>query len=285
MTCVDIDLIGVPVFVLDVEEDGGFRIAGSNRANAQAIGLTAAMSVGRRIEDCASAEAAAFAIGRFSACVAAGRFLEYDQRMDADGAERWWHTTLTPRFDPVEGRVTQIVGVSVEITGRRRAEAALVRDATIDPLTGALNRRGLIAHLDAMAAQPDAASRAFGIAVVDLDGFKAINDRHGHQAGDAVLRHVAQLFLASAAPGEIVARTGGDEFALVLDVADRSDLDVRLEEFRRSLRHAPAAAGTDVRARSSIGGALWEPGRRVEDLLAEADADMYRRKRAARQTR
>ena len=280
MTTVDIDLIGVPVFIIDVEDDGGFRVVAINQADADALGLTASEVAGRRVEDCTAPDIAGHVIKRFSACVSTCRFLEYDEVMHTEGTARWWRTTLTPFLDRETGRVTRIVGVSVEITERKHAEAQLARAVVLDPLTGVLNRRGLEGSVSDAISNPDASGR-IALIVIDLDDFKAINDAHGHQIGDAVLLRVAQQLQASVSSDEVVARLGGDEFALILSVDDEADLERRVALLRRGLAGDQSHAGIELRVGASVGSALWTNGLTRSDLVSRADAEMYRHKRTS----
>lgn len=152
----------------------------------------------------------------------------------------------------------------------RSAHAALH-----DPLTGLPNRSLLRSHLDvARGERPD-----FAVLLLDLDMFKPVNDTHGHEAGDEVLRVTAARLRAAVRPVDVVARLGGDEFAvLVHDGADVRALAARLE----AVVSAPVTLGAvTVVVGVSIGRAVNRvDGSSFEELLRAADADMYRVKRA-----
>ncbi len=151
----------------------------------------------------------------------------------------------------------------------RHAHAALH-----DPLTGLPNRSLLRSHVDvARGERGDVA-----VLLLDLDLFKPVNDTHGHEAGDEVLRVTAARLRAAVRPADVVARLGGDEFAvLVHDGAGVRGLAQRLE----AVVSAPIAVGAvTVRVGVSIGQALHPvDGTSFEELLRAADADMYRVKR------
>ena len=278
MTSVDIDLIGVPVFVVDVEPDGVFRLVGINAADARVVGVDAAAVAGRRIEECVPPDLAAPIIERFSTCVARADLVEYDEQMGSDMPPKWLRTTLTPVVEPVSGRVVRIVGVCVEITERKAIEAELARAVILDPLTGVMNRRGLEREVKAAIHHGFESEDAFGLALIDLDQFKSINDAYGHRVGDAVLRHVANTLQAALSDGETVSRIGGDEFVALLRVSSEDDLYERRAILQRLIDCDALLVGRAVRVRASVGCAIWTYPWVLDDLLSAADAEMYRNK-------
>lgn len=155
--------------------------------------------------------------------------------------------------------------------GAERAARIL---AETDPLTGLLNRTGLISALDALP-RIDVA-----ILFLDLDGFKSVNDRHGHAAGDAVLTAIGAR-LRQAAPGQIVARLGGDEFVVVLtgDAADMADTVAAVAGERVAKPIPLEELCLSVRVGISAGIARGALGSGADALLAEADAALYEVKR------
>jgi diguanylate cyclase (GGDEF)-like protein len=147
--------------------------------------------------------------------------------------------------------------------------------AATDPLTGIPNRR---AFLDRVARAVSAA--AWGhqtvVCLVDLDGFKRVNDEQGHAAGDAVLTAVGSALGGAVRETDTVARLGGDEFAVLADVSVTFSGEMLAER----LRDAVAATGRRHGVTASVGVAEIEPGDDVEDLMHRADAAMYRSKAA-----
>jgi diguanylate cyclase (GGDEF)-like protein/PAS domain S-box-containing protein len=165
-----------------------------------------------------------------------------------------------------------------DVSERVRARAELEARATRDGLTGVLNRSSIIAALQGALDQ----AGAVGVAFIDLDGFKGVNDRRGHAAGDAVLVEVAQRLQAQVRAEDSVGRLGGDEFLVVCPGADASDV----HELARRLDAALAApidhADGPLDGRASIGVACSAAAglaRDAESLVAAADASMYELKR------
>ncbi len=145
-----------------------------------------------------------------------------------------------------------------------------------DPLTGLYNRRGFDEHLAAAISRSVRYGWSFGLVIIDLDGFKGINDRLGHQGGDAVLRQVGEQLRQGLRSGDIAARVGGDEFALLLHIDGPTSLDLILDRLHGGGGIGPAG---DVR---------WTPGlamcpdeaSTVDDLYRVADQRLYEAKAA-----
>jgi diguanylate cyclase (GGDEF)-like protein len=145
--------------------------------------------------------------------------------------------------------------------------------ASTDALTGCPNRR---AFLDRLGGAITAAGtgRRSAVCLIDLDGFKAVNDRDGHAAGDAALVAITAALTGAVRDSDIVARLGGDEFAVLADVSATMDAD----ELAERLRDAVAEAGRDCGVTASVGVALVDLADDVNLLLHRADAAMYRAK-------
>lgn len=163
--------------------------------------------------------------------------------------------------------------------------AELRRLATHDALTGLLNRR---AFERILAEERDRAQRfghPFSLVLFDLDHFKAVNDRHGHPAGDAVLREVAARLLGALRSVDRLARFGGEEFVAILVEVDRAGA---LEVVRGMVAAVaatpvPAAPGLALPMTASAGVALFpEDGRNEQEIVAAADRALYAAKRAGR---
>ena len=160
--------------------------------------------------------------------------------------------------------------------------AELDREAHRDTLVPVANRRGLVRHLDMMIARRERHHVAAALLFVDLDGLKSLNDSFGHSAGDAALVYLAQLMVDGVRQTDLVARIGGDEFAILLDHADEaSAMDT-------ANRLVNSVAGSDFAHRGqrlplsvAIGITVIEPGDTAEAVLERADQEMYREKAVA----
>ncbi len=161
-------------------------------------------------------------------------------------------------------------------TALEQSQAHLAYAATHDSLTGLANRAYLRTRVDGLRQQPD---RAIGVVVVDLDGFKRVNDAGGHEAGDEVLRVVAARMRRSVHEGDVLARMGGDEFVAVLTGDDLPDTLADTAARLRAVIAEPVHGRRGVHfVRASVGCALGTTADEFSVLLATADAEMYRMK-------
>lgn len=200
------------------------------------------------------------------------------------------YLTTWPIADPIEPTVVVFSRVALllflgllmrQASRQLRAFGKMQRLATTDDLTGISNRR----HFFRVAEREFERSRRFGTplsaVLIDLDGFKQINDTYGHAAGDEALSEIARLLRAHARSVDTVARLGGDEFALLLPQTDASGGRVLVERLQRKVAGQRLETATGAfRVSFSVGIAdLHDGADDVGDLLMQADASMYEDKR------
>jgi diguanylate cyclase (GGDEF)-like protein len=150
--------------------------------------------------------------------------------------------------------------------------------ALLDDLTGVGNRRHLLQRLTEECAKSERSGEVFALLVIDLDGFKAINDTHGHATGDACLRHFTLMAQTRLRPGDMLARTGGDEFCIVLPASTLREGAMIARRVLDACRDdAETCVGPDVPISASIGVAQWtrEIGQFPDRLIAAADHALY----------
>jgi len=182
---------------------------------------------------------------------------------------------------PLTGPASEVLGCLLtvaDVTEARRVESTLRRQALHDPLTGLPNRYLFLDRLDTAAARHARTPlRGTAVLFLDLDGFKPINDTHGHAAGDGLLREVAARLSAVVRSTDTIARLGGDEFAIICeDIGETGAMRVAtkiLGELRQPVEHDGEAHRVGV----SIGVAM-SPPHPFEDLVTLADRAMYRAK-------
>jgi diguanylate cyclase (GGDEF)-like protein len=155
--------------------------------------------------------------------------------------------------------------------------------ASHDELTRTLNRRALIARLEEQRSRAERFHEAFCVALLDLDHFKAVNDTHGHAAGDTVLRAFAALAQAGLRDSDVFGRYGGEEFMLILGATPMAAVTPPLERIRVELAQRDwVAVAEGLRVTVSIGVAAFRRGETLEQMLSRADDALYEAKRLGR---
>lgn len=260
-----------------------------NRSAERVFGFPAGEAVGLAISALCAPDGAEAA--RIEALLAAAR------RQGWGEDEGWWRRAARTRFwgstvlSPVEdadGALTSFTAVLRDATRRRRREEELEAKAYTDALTGIANRR----YFDEVAPrEADRAARLHdpvSLVTVDVDHFKQVNDTHGHAAGDAVLVAVARAVRDAAREVDVVARVGGEEFAVLLPSTDVGGARAAAERIRLAVEQLVVRVdGAVLRVTVSAGVAelaAEPPGHAegVEQLLARADGALYEAKRRGR---
>ncbi len=182
-------------------------------------------------------------------------------------------------------RILHYVGLFADITAQKAHEAELEYLAHHDGLTELPNRSLLHDRLQHAMAQAARRRQHLAVAYIDLDGFKSINDRHGHETGDQLLRVLARQMKTELREGDTIARLGGDEFVAVLvDLPQRIDFAPYLDRLLEVLSHPLEAGGQTLQVSASIGVTLYPQADSVDadQLLRQADLAMYQAKLAGK---
>ncbi|WP_331272097.1 diguanylate cyclase [Motilibacter aurantiacus] len=276
---------GVGMAMLELGPEGPERFLRVNEQLARITGYSADELCRLRPLDLLAAAAdrdAEAAAGRRAlfAAAEAPAVRRREMRWQRAGGEDIWIAATTAVIRSAAGVALYALTQVEDVTDRHLAEAELDRRARQDPLTGLANRASLYERLGAVLAR-DAPHGA--VLFCDLDGFKAVNDTHGHEVGDGVLRAAAQRIAAEVRETDAVGRLGGDEFVVVADGIDEPGAVGLAERIRAAL--AEPIVFQDVRAQVtvSIGIAVYpEHGNEVGSLLRHADTAMYRAKTEGR---
>lgn len=195
---------------------------------------------------------------------------------EKDGKIFYWHLRVIPEFDENKA-VISLLTVWYEVTDRKHLLASLDRMAYHDALTGIANRALLVERITQGLRAAGRRRDAVALLFIDLDWFKAVNDRWGHEAGDAVLVAVAQRLQSVVRQADTVARFGGDEFAIVLgETCGAAALTAVMEKVSAAIAEPIIWKGTVLRIGASIGLARYpEDGLDAQSLLQRADESMY----------
>jgi len=200
-----------------------------------------------------------------------------------DGEPRWIASSKVPLPDG-NGNIIGIVGVSRDVTDRKRIEQELKQLAHFDALTGLPNRASFGARLKEALSYAHTNGWTTGVMFIDLDRFKDVNDTLGHAEGDRLLKQAADRLVHAVRRGDSVARLGGDEFAVVLtNLAEGEDAEIVARKIVASLSEPFQLGMREVCVSASIGISLCPIHAQDEDaLVRSADAAMYEAKKAGR---
>lgn len=172
------------------------------------------------------------------------------------------------------------IGIAVISGIRRRAEEQIRHTARHDGLTGLANRKVFIEGLEQAIARAERSEKSFAVLYLDLDHFKDVNDTLGHPIGDALLCAAADRLRRCVRKTDLVARFGGDEFAILTEgLSDPADVADLAGKIIAALKEPYSISGNDIRSGASVGIAVWEPGDKDPELiLSNADIALYRAK-------
>lgn len=185
----------------------------------------------------------------------------------------------------IETLSTSLADLVASLTRSETARDRMERLATRDPLTGLSNRLGLAEHLATTLPRLEREGGSLEALCLDLDGFKGVNDRLGHQAGDQLLREVARRLLACLRGGDMLVRLGGDEFLVLQESRGHGTAPVEglARRILETVAQPYALDEGEARIGVSIGAASWPGhGRSMDEVLAKADAALYEAKRAGK---
>ena len=254
----------------------------SSPSSFELLGWTPDEMVGRAVRSIVHPDDTDAALHHVATLLANGSSTSEQRLLRADGSSIWVANSASTVVDPATGRAVEYRVSVRDITDRKRLEDELARQVLHDPLTGLGNRMLLQSRLEAATNRRDPANEV-AVLLLDLDGFKQVNDTHGHAMGDEVLRVLATRLQHACRAGDTLARTGGDEFVLLCpETSEEAAVAVA--------RRVVDAVGTPIRlgdvtvqVGASVGVAHLAGGRADPDvLLMEADHAMYAAKRAGR---
>lgn len=187
------------------------------------------------------------------------------------------------------GKEMKVMNANLEIiVDERTAELAeknqqLEQIARTDPLTGLANRRALDDVIQKEMARGLRSAKPMVVGLVDLDLFKEVNDTYGHDIGDKVLKDIAKILHDGLRAGDFAARWGGEEFCILFPETQADQALIIAERFRKIIAdHIITEGDIKLTVTASIGLALWQPGREIDEIFKEADQALYASKEAGR---
>jgi len=205
----------------------------------------------------------------------------------SDGSRSFHASHLPVAIEPWVGvfyGIVPVVIAALTLALVNERLAARLRDlAQTDELTGALSRRALRDRAPELVARQQAGGKRVATLMLDIDHFKGVNDRHGHAAGDAVLRRAAHLLASNLRSDSVVTRYGGEEFAVLAPVTGLDDARAVAERLRRAFEADEVEfEGASIGVTISVGLAMMNEAELLDDALRRADAALYRAKHGGR---
>jgi diguanylate cyclase (GGDEF)-like protein/PAS domain S-box-containing protein len=279
----------MPIFVSVIDRDLNYRFC--NRHYWTALGIDPAKIVGQPVKGLLSPKIYEMALPHAAKALSGVETSFTWSVAAADGRERVLEQHYIPEFAP-DGSVTAYYSIGVDVTLRHEREADLSRAAVTDPLTGLMNRRGFVEALETDSRRWAAEKLGGAILYLDVDHFKQVNDTHGHDVGDELLKAFASRLRMAVRASDHVARLGGDEFVITLSAPNAAEIAERiaaklLQGFERPVR----VGASTLKIGTSIGIAVFELPKTdhepaalptAEELLKAADLALYEAKAAGR---
>ncbi len=260
-----------------------------NRAAEQTFGYSAAEAIGESLDDLIIPESTVSAhrngMRRY---VTTGMSTVLGKRLELPAVRKDGSSLIVEvRISALELHGQKLFSAFLhDISERKEAEARREYESRHDALTGLLNRRALLETLPIAQARATRTGKSMALLFIDLDGFKEVNDDHGHDAGDTVLRAVAARQLEVVRMTDSVFRLAGDEFTVLLESMSDTFDDARqvANKIIAELNLPVAIDGASASVGASIGVAVFMPdsSASAEDLIKEADRQMYAAKRAGK---
>jgi diguanylate cyclase (GGDEF)-like protein/PAS domain S-box-containing protein len=262
--------------------DSHGRLEGASRVFSATLGLDLESTLGRHLTDLVVEQDGRPVRKAFETVLLEGGTHSFEATFRAATDRRpvpFWLTAVN-LLDDVDVQAVVISGV--EIASLVEARDRLAHQATHDALTGLANRLLLLERLDLALRASVGTTAAVGLVFCDIDGFKQVNDEHGHHVGDEVLVEIARRMGTVLAPDDTPGRLGGDELVVVAIRDSVAQVEATMAAIVEAVEAPFATSAGEVEVRMSAGCAVARQGARSEDLLRRADQAMYAAKAARR---
>lgn len=270
----------IPAMIAHIDANQSYMFA--NAFTGDMLGVQPADMIGRTILEMRG-ETLYGEIKPHVEAVLRGETVSFEGCTQAEGNDFHYQSNFVPDRAP-DGSVQGFFALTFDITQMKNAEAALDRLARVDSLTGLANRRQFEERLADALAHGRRHGEGIALLCVDIDHFKAINDSHGHPAGDSVLLAVANRLLGCVREEDVVARLGGDEFMLLLGSAQASTADNVAQKVLAAMQQPLIVGSHLLQVGTSIGVAFSPTEVSGTTLLSLVDQALYRAKAAGRNT-
>ena len=192
---------------------------------------------------------------------------------------------ITPKVrDAIMTLMSEVDSLRRELSAAKKRLEEVEQFADEDPLVSVLNRRAFVRELSRQISFAERYNMQASIVYFDLNDLKILNDTHGHPAGDAALQHIGNVLLKNVRDTDFVARLGGDEFGVLLANADAKSANKKAEMLARQISTSKVVwNGKPITLSAAYGVYTFQPGQDPLQAIAEADKDMYQRKRSMKE--
>jgi diguanylate cyclase (GGDEF)-like protein/PAS domain S-box-containing protein len=274
------DALPLRVAYIDIDE----RYRFNNLAYERGFGLTRQQILGRTVRELLG-DAAYRTVEPYIRAVLRGESVTFQSEMTTGDTYVCYEAHYIPQFAE-NGDTVGFHAVVADITRQKLEERRLVHLTRIDALTGVANRAGFELRLDEAITRSRATGALVALMYLDIDNFKQINDQHGHQAGDALLRAFAGRLSQTLRSSDTVTRLGGDEFTVIMDGLSKPDVAATVAtKIIRAMEAPFVVEQQSIKVTTSIGLAFCQGGAMTaETLVRQADEMLYQAKRAGRNT-
>lgn len=258
-----------------LSRDGRFLFA--NKTHLDRMGLTESDVIGRYYQDIHSAEEWTRTESVLNRVLRNNTPADEEYQNERDGG--FYLQTMAPVEDD-KGRLSAVLVTSKDISERHQFEDRMRTWAMQDELTGLLNRRGFLFFAQQQHSVAKRLGRKLLLLFMDMDNLKTINDKLGHELGDAAIQEMADVMRETFRTSDILARLGGDEFAVLAFESTTGYADALQTRLLRTVLAHNARKGRQFDVSMSVGAVIWDPEsmESFEDVLATADKLMYEQK-------
>ena len=249
-----------------------------NKRHRERMGLSAEGYVGKEYSAYHAPEESSCFKQQVDMVFTTGESFQYEHKSRRDS--KYFLRTYSPVKNS-EGKITAVTIVSKDITRLKELEESLRSLSLTDELTGLYNRRGFFTLADQQLKLANRAQQQLYILFADVDGLKGINDRYGHQEGDAALLMTATILRKTFRESDVIARIGGDEFVVIILQDEKMDADSFRVRLQKNLNSCQAGQRTTYTLSFSTGIVYYDPANPVSlaELVLDADKMMYENKR------
>jgi two-component system cell cycle response regulator len=268
-----LDFLADPISI----QDRNFRILYQNHSHKSMTGN----NVGKFCYRAVHGRNQPFRRCPLSMCFEDGNSHTFEQTRTTDNRTTYYEITVSPLRNNKD-RIVAGIEVVRNISRWKRKHEKLMTEALTDELTGLFNRRGFLTLAEQQRKVANRSKKGMSLLYVDLDGMKAINDKHGHDVGDQALIDTATILKDSFRESDIIARMGGDEFAVLIAKPCEERVEhILVNHIERTLKKYNRKSNQDYDLLLSMGVAHYDPENQcsIDDLIKQADELMYEEKR------